>query len=400
MFIFDHSRDVAKSLPTGIEFTRKFIDNVFVNDKSWEENAQANHDILIGFSRSRRFKVGDLVEDASSDDFRNWRDVIDYFCHVSDADAKAFKLHAANGTQSFEEYVGEAHNTLHNYMLQQFKIYLDMKFWITLANTIMGMGPGQSVSLLDAVRASRPKVLYPSSATIFLELMKQSSPTSRSVIAGLFDELSEGIVLIDPPQQADMEMQTCLERPSRPENAPRDVPVWTKIGCVLGPPMGTSPALPRHVELVLQKAFFDKFWRSSSREFVVATGGMKPEYFDQTAETINQMNAARGRPKSFRDAYIEEVADVTSLYAKDANDHFVRKMRRLNLMPKGILNEEIAAGEKAARAAITSGLVRGYSQKRLPFIHITASLFAALWTNFKKKATPNDVYDYFHAAGC
>ncbi|EPO1080610.1 hypothetical protein [Cronobacter dublinensis] len=78
---------------------------------------------------------------------------------------------------------------------KKYKIYLDLRFWIFFRDIELGKNNDQdSIKLLQKIKylVDNGKVICPISATVFLELMKQSDSETRMATAKVIDHLSFG----------------------------------------------------------------------------------------------------------------------------------------------------------------------------------------------------------------
>src|SRR5207302_1314667 len=105
------------------------------------------------------------------------------------------------------------------------------------------------------------KLFCPASESVFLELLKQSDPSSRTATARLIDELSLGVTLLPNQARAATELARFIHSFEDSANLhPLRHLVWSKLSYVLGFVHPTSAAFDADTDLVMQKAFFDHMW--------------------------------------------------------------------------------------------------------------------------------------------
>src|SRR5712671_2841249 len=88
-------------------------------------------------------------------------------------------------------------------------IYLDIRYWLLLRRALLADDDSTPngkllVLLRDAVNTG--KVFCPISETVFLELLKQSDPSSRLRTAKLIDDLSLGVSLLSQHERVATEL--------------------------------------------------------------------------------------------------------------------------------------------------------------------------------------------------
>ncbi|WFU80705.1 hypothetical protein QA645_40860 [Bradyrhizobium sp. CIAT3101] len=175
-------------------------------------------------------------------------------------------------------------------------VYLDVRYWLLLRNALLasdGASPGgQLLALLrNAVKSG--KVFCPISEAVFLELLKQSDPSSRLRTAGLIDELSLGVSLLSQRERVATELAHFFYSTTR--NAedlhPLRYLVWTKLPYVLGLLHPTETAFDGATELAVQKAFFDKMWTIDLAKMVDMLGTTPLPFESRLGDIADKLNA-------------------------------------------------------------------------------------------------------------
>ena len=286
-------------------------------------------------------------------------------------------------------------------------IYLDTKFWIRLRDADMGIpamdGAGELLDLLrDLTKAG--KVFCPISASVFVEVMKQSDGNTRLATARVIDELSLGVTLIAKERRAKTELahfihSFTLERDSL---HPLHHLIWTKLAYALDFRYPSSPALDAESDLAVQKAFVDLMWTIPLADAVTIMGqGMPTELTDygEVATRLNLMKVLHPRKgRSFVQTYATEledqIGDLGDAVMDIVCDLAAESGRRTPL--RG--SPEWADMRKMWNGILFDALKKkGRARQQLRSLHINTSLQAAFLWDEKRRFQSNDVYDLEHA---
>ena len=110
---------------------------------------------------------------------------------------------------------------------------------------------------------------------VFLELLKQSDPSTRAATADLVDQLSKGISLIPHLARFATEVRHFFYDRIGLNQPPLEECVWTKVGYVLGEfhPTGVPAGLD---EAETQKGFVDYMWSFPLARLISAIGDGEP----------------------------------------------------------------------------------------------------------------------------
>ncbi|WP_155629139.1 hypothetical protein [Burkholderia cepacia] len=317
--------------------------------------------------------------------------------------ADRFAFHRATPQITVDEYARGRAIELGDWVMARDRIYLDKCFWIHLrtARTQITSQPGAS-DLLDALMTgvSTGKLVCPISDALFLELMKQSDPATRSATAELIDELSCGIALSPEPTRAATEVAHFLHANTGHNVHPLEHLVWTKTPYILGIQHPVASDFPEDEQLVIQKAFFDHLWEVSLSTMVKTIGSAwsRDSEFVDIADRLNRDNAAHAsNMRSFAQVYRDEITGVLELAAPIAADV-------LHDMAEKALGPDIqpSADEREGVIRQCLGLLRAAVRKpagrrALRTLQVGALLHAALRWNRTQKLDANDIFDFHHA---
>jgi hypothetical protein len=286
-------------------------------------------------------------------------------------------------------------------------IYLDLKFWIGLRNAeAAGRVPHPYSDLLIALRqaVSSGQVFCPISDSCFLEVFKQSDPTTRKKTAELIDELSLGITIIPFNLRIGTEIAHLLHAALAPEQVfPLDQLVWTKLSYVLGhysPPVGM---FDEHTSRAIEKAFFDHMWTIPLVEMEQLIGGglssRDQDHHERLARTLTEgIEEHAATLKSFDQAYEHELVGVLDLYAGRAAD-ILCDMAPPSMGPRPARDTaEYGSIERHCLGLLVAAMKTERGKATLRTLHIETCMHAAVRWNKGQKFKANDFFDYQHAA--
>lgn len=289
------------------------------------------------------------------------------------------------------------------------RIYLDTNYWVLLREAMLGQPRRPTLtSLLDLLRqlVSSGKAICPASEAIFVELLKQSDPTSRRATAELMDELGQGITILSSAELVRTEFtHFLLDTTQQLGNVrPLDQLLWTKACFVLGTTYPARTPFDAEDELRVQKAFSDYCWEFGFTRMMDNLGDNWQRMLDEFDQLAAQLNEEKPRYAheiaSFDQARRSEIAGVLDIYAADITAVF----KSLHVLQTGQRQRQTEAELQASMATIKAHLLALFTHdkqrklaKRLPCLYINANLHAAVRWDEKRKFKPNDFLDFHHA---
>jgi hypothetical protein len=171
--------------------------------------------------------------------------------------------------------------------------------------------------LLEQLRVSVKKGerICPISESIFLELLKQDDPVTRTETAKLIDELSEGVTLVPHHERVANEVAHFIHSTLGHSVHPLENLVWSKLSYVLGVLHPCQTVFPAEDELIIQKAFFDFMWEYPLEGLIAFIDHLPDRSgFKELAVRLNNENALhRDDLKSFAQAYRAEINGALAL---------------------------------------------------------------------------------------
>lgn len=286
-------------------------------------------------------------------------------------------------------------------------IYLDVCYWLLLRNALLADDYETPIgkligSLRDAVTSG--KVFCPNSESVFLELLKQSDPSSRLRTAKLIDELSLGVSLLSQRERVGTELAHFFySSQNGAEVHPLRHLVWTKLPYVLGFLHPTEIAIDPPTLLAIQKALFDEMWTidltKMIERFDIAPLPLDPR-LDHIADKLNAGNAEHADEiKSFKQALTDEFSGVADLCADTAADVMVEMALKQGHAAPARNSDEWKRMRQICANLVFHGLqAKPGLRHKLPTLYIEACLHAATRWDKKRKLVGNDIYDFNHAS--
>lgn len=286
-------------------------------------------------------------------------------------------------------------------------IYLDLKFWIGLRNAVAAnRAPHPYGDLLTALRqaVSSGRMFCPISDSCFLEVFKQSDPTTRRKTAELIDELSLGVTVIPSDLRIGTEIAHLLHAARTPDQVfPLDQLAWTKLSYVLGYYNPPVDMFDEHTGRMIEKAFFDHMWTipliEMERLIGDAMSAVVPGHHERLARTLTQgIEEHAAELKSFKHAYEHELVGVMDLYAGRAAD-ILCDMAPPSLGPRPANDtDEYRNIERHCLELLVAAMKTDHGKATLRTLHINNCMHAAVRWNKGQKFKANDFFDYQHAA--
>jgi hypothetical protein len=322
--------------------------------------------------------------------------------------SKAIAHHLQHPGISIDTYVKRRAIELGSSLSSLIKVYLDKRFWILLRDAYIGRSTCSAIHrLLSSLRLSVQKgyLICPISDSIFLELLKQEDIKTRRSTAELIDELSHGVTLVPSEQRIGQELVGVFTKfaDDGREYHIVDHLVWAKLGYVLGVIHPTLPSADPDTERAIQKAFFDYMWEfplAAQIDTIGEDGYRKPESFDVTANQINKLNRQhQAEVRSFRRVYIDEFRGVLSLCMHHPRC-WLEQQYELKTGELYRPNPEQVRRHEHELYTFFGNLIAHKKQAALmlPTLHISALCYAAIRWDQQRNLSPNDIYDFHHAA--
>ena len=275
----------------------------------------------------------------------------------------------------------------------KYKIYLDLKFWIKFRDVELGRSEDECITqLLNRIKhlVDENISVCPISEPIFLELMKQSDPTTRNATAKLIDELSLGITSIGFQERVKLEFRNYYYTKAGVTGiSPLKPLVWTRAALVLGVPLLSISSIEDSQELlIIKKMFFDDLWKTPLIDVIKNIGfeDQNPEDWQKEADKINldyEENSAE--INSFKQSFKHEFIGGLSLF-KEYIEKLFRRIYLAGYEDIMTYNDELSANEKFEDFT-----------RSIYSLHIQANCFAVVRWDKKRKLTGNDLLDFQHA---
>jgi len=307
--------------------------------------------------------------------------------------ASTIDLHRAQPDVSLEQHVRKKRIQFGTEVASKYRIYLDLRFWILLRDVGLGRNDNHDLFLLlSKLKAlvNNGVAICPISESVFVELMKQSDPETRSATIELIDCLSLGVTLIVNPQRISQELCNAIyiQAGAGDDILPLNTLVWTKLSYIFGETHPQQTNFDASDELVIQKAFFDHMWNISLTELFGYLEGKdwhQPDW-QQTADRLNAGNKKHANEiRSYKQTYRIEFEGGLSLFKKDMLQLF-----------KEVEEKGYKQFESNSQNLSENDRFKKFS-KSVRTLHIGACCHAAVRWDQKRQLTGNDLLDFHHA---
>ena len=314
--------------------------------------------------------------------------------------------HLADQQKTLVDYAKERRLLLGGQLRNRKKIYLDTKYWILLRDSSLGIGTDPSVkNLLKSLKTgvSSGDLICPIGADIFVEIMRQTDETTLLKSVHLIDCLSQGVAILFHEERFRLEMLYFVYKYLLGESRyhPPEEFVWTKLAYTLGFCTPGDTSFRQNEELAMQKAFLDQMWQLSLADMVNVIG--ITHFINRTllVDCSDELNRNKERLvdncKSFEEVFLSEVAGFLDYMKPEFSDMLVFLSERF---PQLQIQKEAPNTPQSAQL-FANLIYHAFRLKRLstdlPFVHIQASLHAAIWMDSTRRYKPTDKHDILHA---
>jgi len=314
--------------------------------------------------------------------------------------------HLAEPNKSLKDYVKEKRSSLGCQLRNRKKVYLDTKYWILLRDSLLGIETNLSVkNLLELLESgvSSEYLICPIGAETFVEILRQTDETTLLKSVHLIDKLSQGVAILFHEERFSLELRYLVLKYLLEESSyhPPEEFVWTKLAYTLGFYTVGNTSFSQSEELALQKSFLDQMWQISLADMVTEIGInnlLNRPPLDNCSDELNRNKELLGdKCKSFEEVFLSEVKGLLD----DMKPQFSELLLFLSeRFPQLQISKEAANTPQSAQLfayCIYHAFCHKWLSTELPFIHIHASIHAAIWMDSTRRYKPTDTPDFFHA---
>jgi hypothetical protein len=315
-----------------------------------------------------------------------------------------FERHRREPHISIDQHVRRRQLELGGRLARRVPLYLDTKYWIIARDVALGRrARPDEVELLRLLRelAGAGSAFCPISESVFMEVLKQADPASRTCVAELVDELSLGVALCPFVERVGTELAYLLHRLQGHSVFALEALVWSKLSYVLGVTHPTHTSFDENAELFIQKAFFDHMWEMSLTQMFQTIGNAMPpgDSFGRTAEVLNAGNRNHVREiGSYKQAYRAEIAGGIGLFTNLGLEIMAEMEQRATGSVAQSTPEQKAEYHRVLQGILTEGLCQGKFILDLRTLHVHACCHAAVRWDKQRLLKANDFCDFHHAA--
>ena len=279
-------------------------------------------------------------------------------------------------------------------------VLLDVNYWIELEKAQAGRS---SAPVYDALlvmlreKVAAGAIFCPTSASLMMELNKQTDVESRVACARLMDAFSDRVSLMADDELIALEIEGLLTSAihSLPYEPPRHA-AWAPVGCVQ---VGfVPPPAPFHLtkqkRQTTEKACFDELEAMTVEELARMDRSHDPSIWKDLAESLTAGNAEHQHELvTFEDALLAEAIGGASACAEMIAISVDRIRRTLGQPPE--------TPEARPHWVRLRGVALGQNlqaRTAAPLLFVRIALHALLRWNKRQRYKANDTFDFGHAA--
>jgi hypothetical protein len=294
---------------------------------------------------------------------------------------------------NFQNFQDLRLSTLSGKLSNKKAIYLDTNFWIKLRQCHSSSNK-KAVELLDLLRylVKANKIFCPLSWSLFEELMKQEDASSRSATAIIMDELSAGVSLPDDQNIIKLQLRSLLALVPGLRVVPGHT--WQKVAFLASDWCNQFNTLQTDE---LKGSFYDYLEGLPLSELIDKIDQSIWAKFNDPnlSHFLNCENAKHVHENtSYVKTYRSEVRGFASLIEPYVREELIR-LANLNGV---VTNGEV---DYSSFARLPGNALAAGSEKAksiLGYMHVSASCYAAVRWDQKRKLSNNDLVDFRHAA--
>lgn len=293
-------------------------------------------------------------------------------------------------------------------MLATRRLYLDTKFWNTFCDVeVEDLKTGVESEALQLLRAKvrAREVVCPAEYYVLIELLRQQKSEKRKVTGALIDELSTGALIMHSTDRVMLELLRFVQA-TLAGNLEGEAPieeVWTRPAFAIGHLTPENPGVADETHAWAVERTNETLWQMTFSEVAetMAVGNL-PNY-DREA-VVAEMNSGKkdrnNQPPNFSDIYMAEILGALDGYEDSITQVSEYLITSAGIDPRGVTSRDQEEETRDWKNLIAN-LFQAHSEmmsKRLPTIHIFATLHANIRWDKARLFRPNDSADFGHAA--
>ena len=291
-------------------------------------------------------------------------------------------------------------------VLARRRVYLDTRYWIFLRDAELGRAHKPvHVELLQLLRSAvhSGRFICPIGDSTFVELLKQSDPTTRLATARLIDALSLGVTIQNAHDRLKTELVHFLASVTGRQGVPGPPieRVWLRVGHVLGTAEPVYEDVSADEQLAISKTFFDVMWAVTLEEMLLDTPrphDVSDTDFQATATRITAACKADGSHfTNFKALYLAEINGFFDVHEEHLRSAFAEIHRHLLPHERPATSADFRSDSRIIVNAFTNLFRLGQLGTAVPTAQIVAGLYAAIRWQRQRSFVASDFYDFYHA---
>jgi hypothetical protein len=323
----------------------------------------------------------------------------------------AYQLHLASPADDIDddEYLAEKHKKLGLAIREKFRIYLDTKFWLHFRDYTLRRRntPAAIGALYERIKelVDSGKAICPLSAYTVGEVQLQSNFETKLRTANLMDELSSCVLLLPESRRIPVELMLFLNNRilDPPSNLDPLGFMWTRPMWMVDPyDPGGGDGSTRPEQLASKKASIDAAWGITASDIVAQSDGPLPlDAFPKYAAPI--LNIDKPTPDQlrgkFHDVFLRELFVALDMYDSAIEAAVEEFLDRNSPEPLDWRIKRDARKRQVGMKLVYGAFVQKQINRELPLFRIIPSIMAAYRNDKERRFKPNDLFDFYHAAG-
>ena len=284
-------------------------------------------------------------------------------------------------------------------------VYFDTKFWLIIRDVALGRSESTIANqFYQAVisLAENELFIFPISQDVFIEILKQTDPTTLHQTVDLVDKLSSGVSLISFEERIALETKSFFLSSSGKIVYECQEMVWTKLSYNMGFVTPTNQCFTPNMDSAIQKAFIDQMWSVTLADIVNTTSENGESLIPSMPKLSAKLNEGKfshsHENRSFKQMFLSELAGALDAYETIIASSLEEICEQETGRPLLNTEKDNPDSIKLLRNAIYNLFRLNKAQVFFPTFNITSGLHASIRWDKNQKYQDNDMHDIRHAA--
>jgi hypothetical protein len=316
-----------------------------------------------------------------------------------------FDEHIKNPNLSVGRYIRSKCIALSKTVNSKKIVYFDTKFWLIIRDVALGRSESTIANEFYQYvisLAEKELFIFPISQDVFIEILKQTDPTTLHQTVDLVDKLSLGVSLISFEERIALETKNFFLSSSGKIVYECQEMVWTKLSYNMGFVTPTNQCLTPNMDSAIQKAFIDQMWSVTLTDIINITSENGEALMPSMPQLSAKLNEGKfnhsHENRSFKQMFLSEIAGALDAYktiiASSLEEIYEQETggRLLNT------EKDTSDSNKLLCNSIYNLFRLNKAQSFFSTLNITSGLHASIRWDKNQKYQDNDMHDIRHAA--